>query len=241
MQLTPRGLVMAASALLVGGAVFGVIGTLAPSPTVAGPNPTPSGSASWTDAELGDQVTTYPTSGASSPTIATSPASASASALPATVPPTSVPTPTTSVSAPLPTPAPSATASSPRPTDTARTAAHATPRATPRATASPRPIPTTTRRPAPRPAPRAPRQTAKAAAARGGWSAPALHIGANDVRPPSLTSGASVQVTVACSPSRACLVSGSDLVIDPIAESVTVTWSAPARSGYRAWSVSRGL
>jgi hypothetical protein len=61
------------------------------------------------------------------------------------------------------------------------------------------------------------------------------------VRPPSLTSGASVQVTVACSPSRACLVSGSDLVIDPSAESVTVTWSASARSGYRAWSVSRGM
>jgi hypothetical protein len=81
----------------------------------------------------------------------------------------------------------------------------------------------------------------KAAAARGGWSAPALRVGANDVRPPSLTSGARVQVLVACSPSRACVVSGSDLVIDPAAESVTVTWSAPARAGYRAWSVSRGL
>ena len=240
MQLTPRGLVMAACAMLAGGAVFGIIGTLAPSPTVAGPTPTPSVSASWTDAELGDQVTTYPSSGASSPTIATSPASASASALPATVPPTSVPTPTTSVSAPLPTPTPTATASTPRPTDTTRTAAHATPRPTPRVSASPRPIPTT-RRPAPRPAPRPARQTAKAAAARGGWSVPALHIGANDVRPPSLTSGASVQVTVACSPSRACMVTGSDLTIDPAAESVTVTWSAPARAGYRAWSVSRGL
>jgi hypothetical protein len=50
-----------------------------------------------------------------------------------------------------------------------------------------------------------------------------------------------VQVTVACSPAAACTVSGSDLDIDPTAQSVTVTWSAAARAGHRAWSVSRGL
>jgi hypothetical protein len=84
-------------------------------------------------------------------------------------------------------------------------------------------------------------RTVKAASARGGWSAPVLQVGVNHVRPPLLTSGAAVQVTVACSPSSACIVSGSDLLIDPTAASVTVTWSAPARTGYRAWSVSRAL
>ena len=92
-----------------------------------------------------------------------------------------------------------------------------------------------------RPVPRPTRHAAMVDAARGGWSAPVLHVGANDVRPPSLNSGTPVQVTVGCSPSRTCVVSGGDLVIDAAAESVTVTWSAPARAGYRAWSVSRAM
>lgn len=76
---------------------------------------------------------------------------------------------------------------------------------------------------------------------RGGWSAPALRVGANDLTVPVLSSGARVQITVACSPSRTCTVSGSDLLVDPAASMVTVTWSAPARAGYRAWRVSRAL
>ena len=241
MQLTPRGLVMAGTAMLVGGAVFGILTSLAPTATVTDPTPTPSASTSWSDAELGDQVTTYPSSGSASPTTASSntPAPASEPAL-QTPTPTMSSTPSTSAS--LTEPAPSSSA---LPSTTTRITPQATPRSTPRATArpttSPRPARTATRLPAARPTPRAPRPTTKASGPRGGWSAPVLLAGVNDVRPPSLTSGARVQVTVACSPSRACIVSGSDLTIDPAAESVTVTWSAPARAGYRAWSVSRGL
>jgi hypothetical protein len=50
-----------------------------------------------------------------------------------------------------------------------------------------------------------------------------------------------VRVTVGCSPSSACQVSADQLVIDATAASVTVTWWAPARSGYPSWEVSRGL
>ncbi|MBK9740983.1 MAG: hypothetical protein IPO93_16120 [Actinobacteria bacterium] len=75
----------------------------------------------------------------------------------------------------------------------------------------------------------------------GGWRAPALHPGANVIALPRLSSGARTQVTVACSPSSACQVSGDELVIDASAVSVTVTWWAPARGSYRAWGTSRGL
>lgn len=240
MQLTPRGLVMAGTAMLVGGAVFGIVTSLAPTATVTDPTPAPSASTSWSDAELGDQVTTYPSSSSS--------LTATPSAAPATASEVAPQTPTPSVSS-TPSPSPSLTESAPSssalPSTTTKTTPQATPRTTPRATArpttSPRPAQARTEPPAARPTPRAPRPTTRAAAPRSGWSAPVLLVGVNDVRPPSLTSGARVQVTVACSPSRACTVSGSDLTIDPAAESVTVTWSAPARARYRAWSVSRGL
>jgi hypothetical protein len=47
-------------------------------------------------------------------------------------------------------------------------------------------------------------------------------------------------VTVGCSPSAGCAMAGATLTISE-GTSVTVTWSAPARSGHTAWSVSRGL
>jgi hypothetical protein len=58
---------------------------------------------------------------------------------------------------------------------------------------------------------------------------------------PRLTSRATVRVTVGCSPSSACQISADQLVIDPSASAVTVTWWAPAARGYRAWQVSRAL
>ena len=75
----------------------------------------------------------------------------------------------------------------------------------------------------------------------GGWRAPSLHPGANTIAIPRLTSDARAQVTVACSPSSACQVSGDQLLIDAGAASVTVTWWAPARGGERSWGVSREL
>jgi hypothetical protein len=47
-------------------------------------------------------------------------------------------------------------------------------------------------------------------------------------------------VTVGCSPSAGCVLTGSTLTIAE-GTSVTVTWVAPARAGHTAWSVSRGL
>lgn len=75
----------------------------------------------------------------------------------------------------------------------------------------------------------------------GGWQAPSLHVGANTIALPRLTSRATVRVTVGCSPSSACHVSGDQLVIDSAATAVTVTWWAPAAAGYRSWQVSRVL
>ena len=63
MQLTPRNLVMACGAMLAGGAVFGVITTLAPAvslPTATGATPTPTATA--TTGGLGDEEITYPAS-----------------------------------------------------------------------------------------------------------------------------------------------------------------------------------
>jgi hypothetical protein len=80
----------------------------------------------------------------------------------------------------------------------------------------------------------------KRALVTGSWSAPALHAGSNTITVPHLTSGANVTVTVGCSPSAGCALAGSTL---DIAEGtrVTVTWSAPSRPGFTAWTVSRAL
>lgn len=230
-QLTPRSLVMAGAAMLVGGVAFGVITTFTPRPSVAGSSPSSSPSATWSDVELGDRVSTYAT-GSPTPTSSPTP---SASTSTASQPASPLPSASTPASGTTQTPAaePSAT----RPSAPAHATPRPTPTATPRATTAPQPIPTATHRPNPLPA----RHTAKPVEVRRGWSAPTIQVGVNDLRPPSLNSGAVVHVTVACSPSRACIVSGSDLVIDPAASSVTVTWSAPARAGYRAWSVARAL
>lgn len=243
MQLTPRGLVLTGSAMLAGGLALGVITTLAPSPasTSTSPSPSPSLSPSWSDADLGDQVISYP-AGPPAPTGAPPVAMSAAAPEPsaATSTPSPVPSqPTAPATAGSPAPAPAGTSPSPAP----RPASRPSPRPTAHATTPPAPMATRppSPRPSSRPSSRPPRETERPVVVRGGWSAPSLRVGANDLAAPALSSGARVQVTVACSPSRACVVSGSDLLVDPVASSVTVTWSAPARAGYRAWRVSRAL
>jgi hypothetical protein len=251
MQLTPRNLVMACAAILAGGAVFGAITTLMPAvslpaATTAGtqsPTPTALATAATTTDGLGDEEITFPASPA--PTSSTWPTPIPTSPVPASPIP-STPGPASPVVSPTPTavtssaqaasPAPTArpsgvpspSAASPRVTARAGTAA------TPRATLAPRRVvtPSPTRQSAP-----APRRTTVA----GGWRAPGLHVGSNAITLPRLTSGATVRVTVGCSPSSACQVTGDQLVIDPAATAVTVTWWAPARAGFRAWQVSRAL
>lgn len=237
MQLTPRGLLLTSGAMLAGGLALGIITTLAPAPALTSdsPAPLPSTSTSWSDADLGDQAISYPTSPV--PTGTTAMATA---------------TPAPSTPAPFPTQA--ATTATPRSSNGATPGATPSPvarpdsRPTSPATSAPAPALATDRpsvrpspRPSPRPSSRPARNSASPAVVRGGWAAPVLRVGLNDLAVPVLSSGAQVQVTVACSPSRACVVSGSDLLVDPAVASVTVTWSAPARAGYRAWRVSRAM
>lgn len=235
MQLTPRHLALASAALIAGGAVFGIVTTLAPSLTVA-PATAATPSATELEAvptEVGDEAITFPS---------TSPAPVPPS--PASSAPVPSPTPrataasSPAVDAPLPTPTTSTRSSSPSPRAHTRATPRSTPRATsrPRSSAAPRPA-------APSPAPGRPvtRHVARHTSVVGNWSAPTLHAGANTIRLPQLNSGARVRVTVGCSPSSACQVSADQLVIDPAAASVTVTWWATARGGYPSWEVSRGL
>lgn len=232
---------MACGAMLAGGAVFGVITTLMPAvslPTATAVNPTATPTATADD--LGDEEIAFPASPVATPVpwptpIATSPIPTATiptpSASPATSSPSPSPTLTTSPS-PLVPPTPTA----PRPRATVRAAAGQSARASrpPRPTATP----TTPRRPAPAPAP-AP--TSRLTTVTGGWQAPSLHVGANTIALPRLTSRATVRVTVGCSPSSACHFDGDQLVIDASATAVTVTWWAPAAAGYRSWQVSRVL
>ena len=252
MQLTPRNLVMACGAMVAGGAVFGVVTTLAPAvslPTATAANPTPTAT-TWTtpaSGELGDEEITFPASPSAAPAVA----------------PSAWPTPVSSSTGPASTPSPAATdavrspSASPSATGTPNEQDHARPSATPAASTSqtprasrsgsgqaargaraPRPTatPTPTRRTAPAPT-ASPRRTI----ATGGWQAPNLGVGANTIAVPRLTSRAPVRVMVGCSPSSACQISGDQLVIDSSATAVTVTWWAPAARGYRAWQVSRAL
>ena len=244
MQLTPRNLVLACGAVLAGGTVFGVITTLAPpvtlTPATATTPPAASTAPSTTDTRgLGDEEISYPASPALSmsawPTpVATRPVGLTPS--PGALP-NSSPAPSASAS-----PATKARLSSDPTTTSSATSTREPVRAgsgpAPGATRAPRPratptrAATTARRPA-----AAPRRTSTL----GEWRAPDLQVGANTIALPRLTSGATVRVTVGCSPSSACQVTGDQLVIDPAATAVTVTWWAPARNGYRAWQVSRGL
>ncbi|MDO8308922.1 MAG: hypothetical protein Q7V58_11265 [Actinomycetota bacterium] len=221
--MTPRHLVLSCGALLAGGAVFGVVTTLAPSvslPTATAETPTatPSG--------LGDEQITYP----AAPDAAASPTALASR--PAALPPS--PTASPSQESPFA----STTPSTPAPVSSP-----STPRATPRATRAPRPpaTPAPAQRPAPAATPPVVSKAPQRTTVLGGWHAPSLHVGANTIVLPRLDSAARVRVTVGCSPSSTCQVSGDQLVIDSAATSVTVTWWAPANGDYSSWQVSRGL
>lgn len=240
MQLTPRNLVMACEAMLAGGAVFGVITTLMPAvslPTATAVNPTTIPTSNADD--LGDEEITFPASPVASPVpwptpIATSPIPTATVPMPSASPASSSPSPSRTLTT-SPSPVVPST-----PTPLPRGSARAASGQAERVSRAPRPAatPTATRRPAPAPAPaRAPRRTT----VTGGWQAPSLHVGANTIALPRLTSRATVRVTVGCSPSSACHVSGDQLVIDSAATAVTVTWWAPATGNYRSWQVSRVL
>ena len=225
MHLTPRSLGLAAAAAFTGCTLFGIL----------------------------TSIDLVPPATAGTPSAATATASAPAP-LPtaATVPPTPLSTPAAVPAVTAPTPPsepPAAATSSPLPRPAARSTSATTTTTAPgtRVPSRPRPshraaTPTPGRRlvghtPAPRPRPR---PTARSTSVTGAWAAPVLRVGANSITTPRLTSGAKVSVTVGCSPSAGCAMTGSTLTIAP-GTSVTVTWSAPARSTYTPWSVSRAL
>lgn len=214
MHLTPRQLGLAVAATLAGCTVLGVMTSLDLAGAVSADTPT-SSSAAPSPVEPAAPIV---------PTPASSPAA------PPTPTPAALPTPSPSpspsiVSTPTLAPVPS-------PSMTATPTVKASPPAKPlTARASGR-----TSAPIPPRRPVAPRRTT----ALGAWRAPVLRVGSNTITRPRLTSGAPVSVTVACSPSVGCSMSGAHLQVQA-GTSVTVTWTAPSRSGYTRWTVSRVL
>lgn len=232
MNLTPRTLALAAAACLSGGVVVGVLGMAASSGTPTEPDGAPTASAvsrQPADGDLGDREVTFPRP-TPSPTSTPPPPPSRSTSTPS---PTASASPSAMPSAP-PSPAPSTTPS-PCPTATAPTAAPSTPRAS-----QPPSTPSTPRPARPRPQP-TPAPTLRSAQVIDAWRAPVLHIGANRLSVPRLSSGARVGVTIACSPSAACLLRGDQLDIDPSARSVQVTWTAAPRGSWSGWQVSRAL
>jgi len=69
----------------------------------------------------------------------------------------------------------------------------------------------------------------------GGWTPPVLSPGTVSLRAPKLTSGQSVTLTVACSPSANCIINGDQLTINE-GTNVTVTYSAKATSTHTVWA-----
>jgi hypothetical protein len=231
MQLTPRTLGMVLGACLAGGLVLGIATVVSP-PIEAG-TPTPQSTAPTTGfsaADLGDAQVSFPdaTTGPGSPPA--EPDKAASSPV-ASGPPLVAPiTPTTT---PGPSPAwwtPSATTVEAPATRKPRSS-----RSKPATSATARPGSTSKRLHAG--APRAVRRSTPAPL--HGWAAPGLGRGVTDISAPRLSSGARARVTVMCSPSTACAVSGSSLTIGPEASEVRVTWSVAATSTWWSWSASR--
>lgn len=242
MQLTGRGLGLALGACIVAGLGFGVVTTAVAGVAGSAPAPaaTPSGSSPVDAAGLGDEVATYPLPVASSPTVTTPPSTAVPGPTLRLTPP-----PTLSASAVAPTPTPTvstvpATATTATPTVTHTQPARVTtvdkghpPRTLPSMAPS-APWHATSAHPSPA----SPSQSPGVTRPTGGWHPPALGVGAHDVTPPQLTSGADVGMVLLCSPSTACDLAGGTLTIGPNATSVSVSWSAPAARGHRAWQAS---
>jgi hypothetical protein len=237
MQLTGRTLVLALGACLVSGAAFGLVTSIAgdaPRP------PTPAESDTRAPAShsenLGDEVNTFPLDPSPPPDARITDPTASplaAESATATAIPTREPTPESTVAPSTPTRSPEAVTTPeahPQPSS-----AQPTPgvRITTRATRPPR----DTARPTHTPA-RGPKPSVSPAATRplDGWHPPALHVGANDIAPPRLSSGADVGIVIGCSPAAECSVHRSTLVLSPSTLSVSVTWSAPGSRGFTSWS-----
>lgn len=230
MHLTPRSLGLAAAAAFTGCTLFGILTSidLVPSATAGTPSTAMATPAATTDPAPRPTAATAPPLPEPTPT-ATTPI-ATPTAVPTSVPVTQPAASSTPIATPTVTPAAAAATAAPAPRASARPK--------PRRTSAPTPGRSFSA-PAPAPRPR-PRATPVRAATTSGWAAQSLQVGANTISVPRLTSGAAVSVTVGCSPSAGCAMTGSTLTISD-GTSVTVTWSAPARSGYTAWSVSRGL
>jgi hypothetical protein len=239
MQLTGRTLVLALGACLVGGAAFGLVTSIAgAAPRPAAPVESVAASPASHSQNLGDDVATFPLDPSPSPDAQIIATSASPVAVESTTPtasPSREPTPKSMATNVTP-------AHSPRPVSTSPShpqpaSAQSTPgvRITQGATPPPRnaapPSHTSARAPKPSVSPAATRPL-------DGWHPPALHVGANDIAPPPLSSGADVGMIIGCSPSAACSLDGGTLTIEPDAAAVNVSWSAPRTRGYLDWQAS---
>lgn len=229
MQLTPRTLAFAIGACLLGGVVLGAATTVMPS---LGSATTTSRASLGDQAALGDSKVTFPLPTPTPTEIASLPSTPRSRVLAptrawtdptASTPPSWSPTPphpTASAATRMPTPPPGAVQQQSK----AAPGRHATSQSSGRSIQNSRPA---------LPAP--------SAAPLRGWVPPQLHVGSNDIASPTLSTGVQATATVMCSPRAACLMSGTVLDIDPIADRVTVTWHSPGNGQTRIWSTSKTL
>jgi hypothetical protein len=237
MHLTGRNLVLALAGCVVCGAALGVVTSIA---SATQPPRSSNASASPSPTDLGDETASYPLP-SDDPVMP----QAAVSIAPLPSPSLSPSSPSPTVSA---TPSPSrstgtqARHAAQEPTGTVKPDSRATLGAllgTPmRQMSSPGAAPSTPSagRPA-APTTPADRRTAP----ENGWRAPTLQVGSNDLAVPHLTSGADVGMVIACSPSSACTMNDAILEIGASATSVSVTWSAGKRGGYRGWVATADL
>ena len=217
MQLTPRTLVMAVGACLAGGLVLGMAGAVGSGVAASAALTEPSPPTTSLEENLGDSEITFP-----SPSQTNAAATASATAIPTQVP----------TSEPLPSEAPTVSTRPATTTDTSSSAKSTTP------VQQPRPEPKKAESPGPRAVSTPARPEAeprKVQSPRGSWQPPTLGIGVVNIGAPRLASGARPDVAVLCIPSTACSAEGSSLTITAEADTVVVTWTAPASGEWRAW------
>ena len=82
-----------------------------------------------------------------------------------------------------------------------------------------------------------PKTVKKTTQVAGGWTAPVVNPGTVSLRAPKITSGQSVTLTVACSPSANCVINGDQLTMTE-GTHVTVTYRAKATSTHTAWATT---
>ena len=216
MQLTPRTLTLALGACLAGGLVLGVASVIGSGVAAGAAQPETSPTATPPVVALGDAEITFPSPQV--PPISSDPGPV---ASPSHTTPSPLKAPTESIPSPeAATPDPSTGTKTSPPTQR--------PRPEPKNSTSPRAQPSSAST-GPEPEPR------KAQSPRGSWQPPALGIGVVNIGAPRLASGARPDVAVLCIPSTSCSAQGSSLTITAQADTVVVTWTAPASRGWRAW------